>query len=246
MLYPTHKTLLSALLLVSAANSIVIPGQNSPQLEERTGSSGCNADNLLRLIRGQDNLPQGLAFCSTWLGKVHTTITLASTVTPTITTTSTSTSTSTSLLTEITTATETHYTTITSTQTTTVPDNPSTITTTTYIIDKKRRLARATAKPLSDQILSNTYPASRISSACNCLTLEPATTATVYSTETAVAVTSVVIVPAVAVTSVTITDTVQVTRSVTAVEVETATVTVWTVVECEVKRAKRAKRVVGC
>ncbi|KAF3230022.1 hypothetical protein TWF191_000261 [Orbilia oligospora] len=76
MLYTLPRIILSALLLGSAVNGAAIPdpeAYNGSQLEERTA---CNADNLLRLIRGQENLAQGLEFCSSWLGKVHTTVTV--------------------------------------------------------------------------------------------------------------------------------------------------------------------------
>ncbi|KAK6520203.1 hypothetical protein TWF506_000486 [Arthrobotrys conoides] len=234
MLYTLPSLFFSTFLLGSAVSGVVIPNQDGPQLEERTGSSGCNADNLLRLIRGQDNLPQGLAFCSTWLGKIHTTLTLVGeTVTPTITNTEVSSTTSTDLTTETSTITNTAYTTITSTKTVTETQRIVTIT-----ILKKRRIRAATARPLSDQILSNTYPASRISSACNCLTLEPATTATVYLTETAAPVTSVVVVPALTEMSVTITDTVSVTTTITSEACKTTTTTVWDD-GCLTKRNKR-------
>ncbi|EGX44248.1 hypothetical protein AOL_s00193g160 [Orbilia oligospora ATCC 24927] len=223
MLHTFSGFFLSTLLLGSTVNGVVIPNQDGHQLEKRTGSSGCNADNLLRLIRGQDNLPQGLEFCSTWLGKVHTTITLVGeTITPTITNTEVSSTTSTDLSTEISTITNTAYTTVTNTQTFT--ETQETFTFTKF---KHRRIRAATARPLSDQILSNTYPASRISSACNCLTLQPPTTATVYSTETAAPVTSVVVVPALTETSITITDFVSVTTTITSEATKTVTKTVW-------------------
>ncbi|KAK6522671.1 hypothetical protein TWF281_002107 [Arthrobotrys megalospora] len=209
MLYTIPRIFLSALLLGSAVNGAAIPDQeayNGPQLEER---AACNADNLLRLLRGQENLAQGLEFCSSWLGKVKTTLTVVgATVTPTITTTEVSTSTSTSLFTETATITNTAYATITNTATSIITR------TQTYVVFGKNKRA-ATKKPLSDQILSSTYPPERISSACNCLTIEPGSTSTVYLTETAAPVTSSVIIPTVTGTSFTITDTVAITTTIT-------------------------------
>ncbi|EGX53251.1 hypothetical protein AOL_s00006g512 [Orbilia oligospora ATCC 24927] len=210
MLYTLPRLVLSALLLGSAINGAAIPdpeAYNGSQLEERTA---CNADNLLRLIRGQENLAQGLEFCSSWLGKVHTTVTVVGkTITPTITTTEVSTSTSTHLLTETATITNTDYSTITNTKTVIV-----TRLQTVLVWNKVKRTCK-TKKPLSEQILSSTYPPSRISSACNCLTIEPGTTSTVYLTQTAAPVTSSVIIPSVTETSFTITDTVAVTTTLT-------------------------------
>ncbi|KAK6356031.1 hypothetical protein TWF718_000405 [Orbilia javanica] len=221
MLFSLPRVFLAALLLGgSAVNGAAIPDlgtQNGPQLEER---AACNADNLLRLLRGQENLEQGLEFCRSWLGKVQTTVTVVGgTVTPTFTTTEVSTSVSTHLFTETATVTNTGYTTITNTNTITITR------TQTYIVFGKNKRA-ATKTPLSDRILSSTYPPSRISSACNCLTIEPGTTSTVYLTETAAPVTSSVVIPTLTETSFTITNTLAVTTILT--EINSATVTTTT------------------
>ncbi|KAK6340314.1 hypothetical protein TWF730_002077 [Orbilia blumenaviensis] len=209
---------LSTLLLGSAVNGAAIPDQSGPQLEER---AACNADNLLRLLRGQGNLPQGLEFCSSWLGKIRTTKTVvAETVTPTITNTEVSTSTLTHISTETSTITNTGYTTTT---------YLSTITRTQTVLVWKNKVKRtpSTKQPLSDQILSNTYPASRISSACNCLTIAPGTTDTVYITETAEPATTVVTIPSVTETSFTVTNTVAVATVITSTTSSTTTTWTW-------------------
>ncbi|RVD83994.1 uncharacterized protein DFL_005761 [Arthrobotrys flagrans] len=220
MLYSLLRIFLSALLLGSAVNGAAIldlGAYNGPQLEERTS---CNADNLLRLIRGQGNLQEGLEFCSSWLGKAHTTVTVGETVTPTITTTEVSASTSTHLFTETATITNTNYATITNTNTITVTR------TQTYIIFRKNKRT-CTKTPLSERILSSTYPPSRISSACNCLTIEPGTTSTVYVTQTVAPITSSIIIPSVTETSFTITNTVAITTTLTQTSSATTTTTAY-------------------
>ncbi|KAK6344884.1 hypothetical protein TWF718_006836 [Orbilia javanica] len=224
MFFALPNLFLSTLLLGSTVNGVVIPYQEAHELEERTGSSGCNADNLLRLLRGQGNLPEALEFCSTWVGNVPKTITLTEeTVTPTVTSTSLSFSTIYYNMTNTNTNTHTEFTTITNTKTLT-----ETITVVTITVESKKKRARAASKtPLSDQILSNTYPASRISSACNCLTLEPAPTATVYATETAAPVTEVVVLPAVVATAITFTDYTDITTTLTSALSTTTITTLW-------------------
>ncbi|KAK6499981.1 hypothetical protein TWF481_010338 [Arthrobotrys musiformis] len=220
MFSSVRRIFFSALLLSPAINGAAIPDPqeyNGNLLEER---AACNADNLLRLLRGQENLQQGLEFCSSWLGKTHTTVTVVGeTVTPTITTTEVSTSTSTHIFTEVATTTSTSYATITNTSKITI-----TRTQTVLVWNKQKR---ATKKPLSEQILSSTYPPSRISSACNCLTIIPGTTDTVYLTETAAPVTSSVIIPSVTETSFTITNTVPFITTLTQTSSTTTTTTTY-------------------
>ncbi|KAF3934197.1 hypothetical protein ABW20_dc0106800 [Dactylellina cionopaga] len=188
---------------------------NEIQLEER---NACNADNLLRLVRGTENLSQGLEFCSSWLGKnsgTQTETVFIATVTPTATLTTVSVSTSTAILTSTETITNTGSTTVTATST-------RTRVLTVYVWKRA-----ATKKPLSEQILS-TYPASRISSACNCLTFAPAVTTTAYLTSTAAAVTSYSTLPSVTGTSVTVTLTNTATTVLTSVSTVTATTIIYT------------------
>lgn len=89
-------------LLAAAALFKALPVKAAPYpfvLEERTGSGGCNADNLLRLLRTPSNLPEALPFCSSYLGLPASTTTV-STVTPTVTSYTTAVTIETALFTE--------------------------------------------------------------------------------------------------------------------------------------------------
>ncbi|KAF3916610.1 hypothetical protein ABW20_dc0103661 [Dactylellina cionopaga] len=121
-----------------------------PVLEERSGN-GCNADNVLRLLRATQRIDDSLAFCSDYLGLP--------------------------LVTETAPAQSTASVTITQYRTETVTETlPLTKTSVQY---EKRG---ATTKSISTPgfILSTTIEPSRLSSACNCLTIPLATT-TVFS-----------------------------------------------------------------
>ncbi|KAF3933262.1 hypothetical protein ABW19_dt0208658 [Dactylella cylindrospora] len=211
MLLRVRDLLLCSILLGCGVTAAPLGPNAEPldylsELEER---GACNADNLLRLIRGQDNLAEGLDFCGSWLGRINPTQTIVeATVTPTITVTTTEVSTSTDLTTE--TQTQTLTSSLTATYTLTA-------TQTVYLWRRG-----APKVPLSDRILS-TYPASRISSACGCLTYAPFTTATSYVTEIAPEVTQTYIIPSVTQTSNTITETATTYTSV----VSTVTTRVW-------------------
>ncbi|KAK6355746.1 hypothetical protein TWF718_000134 [Orbilia javanica] len=162
----TQLLLLSGTSLVSSApNPVHI-------LKERTGSNGCNADNLLRLLRNSDNIGEAVVFCSTYLNLPGTTITVA-TVTPTLTISETT------VVTITDEAKETLTETITFTDTDTVVDtvtecatitNTATKTDTLYTtITNNNYVKRNTHAPLTERVA--TYPPERISSACSCLTV---------------------------------------------------------------------------
>ncbi|KAF3135133.1 hypothetical protein TWF594_008521 [Orbilia oligospora] len=149
-----------------AAFLTALPVQAVPfPLEER--SNGCNADNLLRLLRTPSNLPEALPFCSSYLNLPASTVTV-STVTPTATSYTTNLSNQTVLFTEN----PIFSLTITSTETSVI------VTTTTLTVNAQApaRLARRAASTKTttafvDKVTGTTYPPSRISSACACLTI---------------------------------------------------------------------------
>ncbi|OIW34842.1 hypothetical protein CONLIGDRAFT_626893 [Coniochaeta ligniaria NRRL 30616] len=173
-----------------------------PLIEDR---GSCNADNLLRLLRTPTNLPEALPFCSSYLhipactkvvGTVTPTGTQYSTIVDTISPTATS------LTTEVDSIepTETLSTTDVSTNTDYVTVTSQATTVTTVVVPAAAR--RAVKTPLAQRV-TETYDASRISSACACLTIpysvssvtataEPVTvTLTVDTTTTAPEVTNV-------------------------------------------------------
>lgn len=186
MLFSRTQSSFLAALLVALPITECSPILNV--LEER---GSCNADNLLRLLRTTTNLPEALPFCSSYLalpastlvvGTATPTGTLLNTVVNTISPTSTSYTTDVSSIKP----TQTISTTTVSTRTS-VSTDISQITTTATVTQVLGRRA-ASKTPLSKQV-TETYDASRISSACACLTI-PVSIASV--TSTAVAVTSTV------------------------------------------------------
>jgi len=139
-------------------------------LEER---GTCNADNLLRLLRTPTNLPEALPFCSSYLylpsstlvvGTVSPTGTFYNTVLNTVSPTATSYTTDVSSIQPI----QTISTTTLSLRTSIYTVTSQTTTTATLSPVVARRGAAKT--PLS-KVVVETYPASRISSACACLTI---------------------------------------------------------------------------
>ncbi|KAK6499501.1 hypothetical protein TWF506_004131 [Arthrobotrys conoides] len=184
-------------------------------LEERASNSGCNADNLLRLLRAPSNLPEAIPFCSAYLALPALTTTV-STVTPTATSYTTLQTNETSRFTENPTVPLTLKTTetsvIVSTVTITVPPQGG------------ARLARRakTTTSLADKVTGTTYPPSRISSACNCLTIPISTTSV---TATADEVTETVTVLSTSSTSLTVTITSTETILETAIDTVYSTAT---------------------
>ncbi|EPS41495.1 hypothetical protein H072_4644 [Dactylellina haptotyla CBS 200.50] len=199
-------------LLVSLP--LLLLAKATPIIQER---ATCNADNLLRLLRGgsPSNLPDALIFCNDYLSRNPSVTVTVSIVTPTVTVTTSSTSTVTNLFTVTNTVTKTDYFSVTDY---TVVQTAVT-STLTGAVQK-----RATKQALSDEVTSS-YPASRISSACNCLTLPAGTTITSYVTATAAQVTETVTVNSEIQTSLTVTDTVTQGTSITSSFTTTLTVT---------------------
>ncbi|KAK6361535.1 hypothetical protein TWF730_005255 [Orbilia blumenaviensis] len=212
MFFSSGKTLAAATLLGA------LPIQAAPYpffLEKRT----CNADNLLRLLRTPSNLPEALPFCSTYLGLPASTITV-STVTPTVTSYTTKVAIETALFTELPIVSSTLTATETSVivQTTTITVEPqqtitaidrreigrrcSSSTTTTRASTTSRVTTTKYTTPLAEKVTGATYPPSRISSACSCLTI-PIEISSV--TATAPGVTEVITVPSTSSTSETVT-----------------------------------------
>ncbi|KAB5566864.1 hypothetical protein GE09DRAFT_1056341 [Coniochaeta sp. 2T2.1] len=75
----------SAVVLLAAVASLpVTQGAPSPLLKPLEERAGCNADNLLRLLRATDRLSDSLPFCSSYIGLPASTVTVI-TVTPTAT-----------------------------------------------------------------------------------------------------------------------------------------------------------------
>ncbi|KAF3939223.1 hypothetical protein ABW19_dt0209688 [Dactylella cylindrospora] len=155
-------SLVSLLTLGAVASAL-------PFLEERTGSGGCNADNVLRLLRATQRLDESLPFCSQYLGLPLITETAAPV--PSVTATSTFVKTVTDTITVS--ATETKF---------------------------EKRCETTISTP--DFILSTTIDPSRLSSACNCLTI-PLSTITITPTSgvsTVIATSTSTIVATVSVT----------------------------------------------
>lgn len=87
----------SAVVLLAAVASLpVTQGAPSPLLKPLEERGGCNADNLLRLLRATDRLSDSLPFCSSYIGLPASTVTVA-TVTPTVTQSVTQTATGTAV-----------------------------------------------------------------------------------------------------------------------------------------------------
>ncbi|EGX45303.1 hypothetical protein TWF173_010967 [Orbilia oligospora] len=127
-----------------------------PLLEERTGSSGCNADNVLRLLRATQRVDDSIAFCSQFLDLPAST----HTVTPAPTATA-------------------YVTVTTEIQTSTVTET-FVWTETDVEFEKLRKRCTSTTtttKSISTPgyILSTSIDPSRLSSACQCLTIPLAT-----------------------------------------------------------------------
>ncbi|KAF3286874.1 hypothetical protein TWF970_008708 [Orbilia oligospora] len=165
------KSFVTKFLLLSGASLVTSAPNPVHILQKRTGSNGCNADNLLRLLRNSDNIGEAVVFCSTYLNLPGTTITVA-TVTPTLTISETTTITvvdeveetltKTLIFTDIDTVVNTVTDCATSTKTATQTDTIVTIITQNYV-------KRNTHAPLTERVA--TYPPDRISSACSCLTV---------------------------------------------------------------------------
>ncbi|KAF3314070.1 hypothetical protein TWF173_005176 [Orbilia oligospora] len=200
-----------------AAFLTALPVQAVPfPLEERSNS--CNADNLLRLLRTPSNLPEALPFCSSYLNLPASTVTV-STVTPTATSYTTNLSNQTILFTEN----PIFSLTITSTETSVI------VTTTTLTLNAQApaRLARRAASTKTttafvDKVTGTTYPPSRISSACACLTIPIDVTEV---TATAPEVTETITLSSTSVTSSTVTLTLTESTSVTETSTVYSTVT---------------------
>ncbi|RVD80120.1 uncharacterized protein DFL_008027 [Arthrobotrys flagrans] len=152
-------------MLVSLVSLLALGASSlaHPLLEDRTGSSGCNADNVLRLLRATQRLDDSIAFCSQFLDlpAVTQTVPPAPTATAVVT------------LTEF--------------RTTTVTET-FVITETDVEFEKLKKRCTSTTttstKSISTPgyILSTSIDPSRLSSACNCLTI-PLTTLTVTATD---------------------------------------------------------------
>ncbi|KAK6508776.1 hypothetical protein TWF481_003546 [Arthrobotrys musiformis] len=154
-------------MLVSLVSLLALGASSlaHPLLEDRTGSSGCNADNVLRLLRATQRVDDSIAFCSQYLDlpAVTTSVPPAPTATAVVT------------------VTEFRSTTVTETLT---------ITETGVEFEKvKKRCASTTTTTTTTKsistpgyILSTSIDPSRLSSACNCLTI-PLATVTVTATD---------------------------------------------------------------
>ncbi|KAK6362566.1 hypothetical protein TWF730_000023 [Orbilia blumenaviensis] len=148
-------------LLALGASSLAHPLLD---LEKRTGSGGCNADNVLRLLRATQRLDDSIAFCSQYLDLPAVTQTLPPAPTATA----------------VVTLTEFRFTTVTET---------FVITETDVEFEKlKKRCTSTTTTTTSKSIstpgyiLSTSIDPSRLSSACGCLTI-PLATVTVPATD---------------------------------------------------------------
>lgn len=130
-----------------------------PLLEERTGSNGCNADNVLRLLRATQRLDDSIAFCSQYLDL------------PAVTQTAPPVPTATAVVT------------LTEFRTTTVTET-FILTETDVEFEKLKKRCTSTTKSISTPgfIRSTSIDPSRLSSACGCLTI-PLTTVTVPATD---------------------------------------------------------------
>lgn len=150
-------------MLVSLVSLLALGASSlaHPLLEERTGSGGCNADNVLRLLRATQRLDDSIAFCSQYLDL------------PAVTKTAPPVPTATSVVT----LTELRTTTVTETFIVTETDVE-------FEKLKKRCTSTSTTKSISTPgfILSTSIDPSRLSSACGCLTI-PLTTVTVPATD---------------------------------------------------------------
>ncbi|KAK6514876.1 hypothetical protein TWF506_007239 [Arthrobotrys conoides] len=165
------RSFVSKLLLLSGASLVASAPNPVHILQKRTGSNGCNADNLLRLLRNSDNIGEAVVFCSTYLNLPGTTVTVA-TVTPTLTISETTT------VTVVDEVNETLTNTITFTDIDTIVNtvtdydtitNTATQTDTIFSTITQNYVKRNTHAPLTERIA--TYPPGRISSACSCLTV---------------------------------------------------------------------------
>jgi len=160
---------MSPLIAASAFFALAAAAPASPLLVER---GTCNADNLLRLLRTPANLGESLPFCSRYLMLPMSTLAVA-TLTPTNTLYDTSVATifptTTTYTTEVASIspTQTILTTDFSTETSTFIE---VISTTSTVIVSPAVVVRAAKTPISEQVVES-YPASRISSACACLTI---------------------------------------------------------------------------
>ncbi|RVD82059.1 uncharacterized protein DFL_009902 [Arthrobotrys flagrans] len=216
-------------LLAAAALFKALPVKAAPYpfvLEERTGSGGCNADNLLRLLRTPSNLPEALPFCSSYLGLPASTTTV-STVTPTVTSYTTAVTIETALFTESPVVSLT----LTATETSVIV---ATTTITVGVQAPYERLARhctsttsraSTTKSTTsfpEKVTGTTYEPSRISSACSCLTIPIAISSV---TATAPEVTQTITVSSTSSTSETVTITSTESISITETTTVFSTVT---------------------
>ncbi|KAK6525991.1 hypothetical protein TWF281_011034 [Arthrobotrys megalospora] len=162
-------------VLAVAALFKALPVQAVPFLLEERSGNGCNADNLLRLLRTPSNLPEALPFCSSYLGLPASTTTV-STVTPTVKSYTTVVTTETALFTENPVVSLT----LTATETSVI------LATTTITVQaqapgerRARRCASTTSRASTtksttsfpEKVTGTTYEPSRISSACSCLTI---------------------------------------------------------------------------
>ncbi|KAK6535768.1 hypothetical protein TWF281_000020 [Arthrobotrys megalospora] len=149
-------------MLVSLVSLLALGASSlaHPLLEERTGSGGCNADNVLRLLRATQRLDDSIAFCSQYLDLPAIT---ESAPVPTAT--------------NVVTVTKFQFTTVTETFVITETDVE-------FEKLKKRCTSTSTTKSISTPgfILSTSIDPSRLSSACGCLTI-PLTTVTVPATD---------------------------------------------------------------
>ncbi|KAK6530718.1 hypothetical protein TWF281_007557 [Arthrobotrys megalospora] len=165
------RSLITQLLFLGGASLVSSAPNPAHILKERTGSNGCNADNLLRLLRSSDTIGDAVVFCSAYLDLPGTTVTVA-TVTPTLTVCETTTVTIVDEVEETitNTITVTDTDTIVNTATNTITNtNVATVTDTAYTTITNQKAKRNTKAPLTSRIA--TYPPDRISSACSCLTV---------------------------------------------------------------------------
>ncbi|KAK6337558.1 hypothetical protein TWF730_002955 [Orbilia blumenaviensis] len=165
------RSFVAQLLFLSGASLVSSAPNPVHILKERTGSNGCNADNLLRLLRSSDNIGEAVVFCSTYLNLPGTTVTVA-TVTPTLTLSETTTvivvDEAEETLTKTITVTDVETAIRTATDCATIT-NTATKVDTIYTTVTNQVVKRNTRAPLTSRVA--TYPPDRISSACSCLTV---------------------------------------------------------------------------
>ncbi|EPS41155.1 hypothetical protein H072_4989 [Dactylellina haptotyla CBS 200.50] len=151
------SALILSILLAPPLQILAAPAFPNNELD---GRAVCNGDNLLRMLRATNSISEAIPFCTSYLGRPSAPATVTETVYPTITIPVTS------------------YVNVTSTATATITSLTTLSNDTATAIELRARAYT----PLSQRVLSS-FDASRISSACNCLTLPPVLVTTTVTDE---------------------------------------------------------------